>query len=53
MAKSPAHKFGQIIGDLLEVAVERILIPISNENNLFLDKKGKRPARKGKNTWMT
>jgi len=48
MAKSPAHKFGQIIGDLLEVAVERILIPISNENNLFLDKKGKRPARKGK-----
>ncbi|MBU4443973.1 DNA methylase [bacterium] len=48
MAKSPAHKFGQSIGGLLEAAVERILIPISNENNLFLDKKGKRPARKGK-----
>lgn len=48
MAKSPAHKFGQIIGDLLELALPPLLEAFAKKNNLYLDKKGKRPARKGK-----
>lgn len=48
MAKSPSHKFGQIIGDTLEAAVEPVLKKFAEENNLYLDKKGpRRPARNG------
>lgn len=48
MAKSPSHKFGQIIGDTLETAVEPVLMRFAEENNLYLDKKGpRRPARNG------
>jgi hypothetical protein len=47
MAESPAHRFGQIVGDLLEVAVEPILRQFALEYGLYLDKKGPRPARKG------
>jgi hypothetical protein len=47
MAKSPSHKFGQIIGDLLEIAVEPILQKFAQEYGLYLDKKGLRAARKG------
>ena len=53
MAQSPAHKFGQIIGDTLEVALEPILREFAAANGLFLDKKGPRPARPGmKVTWI-
>lgn len=53
MADSPAHKFGQIIGDSLEAAIYPILNEFSKLNNLFLDVKGPRPARKGnKVTWQ-
>lgn len=48
MAESLAHKFGQIIGDLLELAIEPNLQEFAEQNNLFLDKKGIRIARKGK-----
>lgn len=48
MAKSPAHKFGQIIGDTLEAAIEPLLHTIALQHGLFLDKKGKRPARNGR-----
>lgn len=47
MAQSPSHKFGQIIGDILEAAVGPILLKFAQEHNLYLDKKGKRLARKG------
>lgn len=47
MAKSPAHKFGQIIGDVLEEAIEPLLHEFASDRNLYLDKKGPRPARKG------
>src|SRR5437870_2375154 len=47
MAKSPAHAFGQIIGDVLEVAIEPVLSQFAQEKGLYLDKKGSRPARRG------
>jgi hypothetical protein len=47
MAESPSHKFGQIIGGLLEKAVEPFLQDFANEYDLYLDKKGPRPARSG------
>ena len=47
MANSPTHKFGQIIGDLLEMAIEPQLKKFADENGLYLDKKGPRPARNG------
>lgn len=45
MAQSPTHKFGQIIGDLLESAIEPLLVDFARKNDLYLDKKGPRPAR--------
>jgi hypothetical protein len=47
MADSPAHKFGQMIGDVLEITVEPILSDFATKYGLYLDKKGPRPARKG------
>jgi hypothetical protein len=47
MAHSPSHKFGQIIGDVLEAAISPLLSEYAKEHNLYFDKKGKRPARKG------
>lgn len=53
MAESPTHKFGQIIGDLLEEAIEPHLRKFADDHGLYLDKKGSRPARKGKKvTWI-
>lgn len=48
MAVSYSHRFGQIIGDVLELAVEPFLYQFSLENNMFLDKKGNRSLRQGK-----
>ncbi|MEN8698414.1 hypothetical protein [Bacillus infantis] len=48
MAKSPSHKFGQIIGDLLESVMEVYLVDIAKEFDLYLDKKRPRSARNGK-----
>ena len=47
MALSPAHKFGQMIGDVLEITVEPILLDFAKQYGLYLDKKGPRPAREG------
>jgi hypothetical protein len=47
MAESPAHKFGQVIGDVLEEAIEPLLRQFTREHDLYLDKKGPRPARRG------
>jgi hypothetical protein len=48
MAESLAHKFGQIIGDLLEKIVENPLSDFANRHKLYLDRKGPRSIRKGK-----
>lgn len=53
MAESSSHKFGQIIGDLLELAIEPHLRKFAKQNKLFLDKKGYRLTRKGKKlSWI-
>ncbi len=52
MAESLSHKFGQIIGDLLELAIYPHLEKFAKKNKLFLDRKGKRNTRIGiKVTW--
>jgi hypothetical protein len=49
MAASPSHRFGQIIGDILELVLERDLELVCSTRNLYLDMVGKtRPARRGK-----
>lgn len=53
MAESPAHKFGQIIGDLLELALEPSLQKFARKHKLYLDKKGERKARSGKKVSWT
>lgn len=47
MAKSPAHRFGQIIGDLLEETMYEYCTPIANDHGLYLDYKHKRGVRGG------
>mgnify|MGYP001045719563 CR=1 FL=1 len=49
MAKSPAHRFGQIIGDLLEYTLIRYCQPIAKEYGMYLDYKHSRPARNNQN----
>ncbi len=49
MAKSPAHRFGQIIGDLLECTLIRYCQPIAKEYNMYLDYKHPRLARNNQN----
>lgn len=49
MAQSPAHRFGQIIGDVLELMLTQDLEDICQARGLYLDRVGAiRPARKGK-----
>jgi hypothetical protein len=47
MAISPSHKFGQIIGDTLEAAILPLLVNFAKKHGLYLDRKGRRPCRKG------
>lgn len=52
MAESLSHKFGQLIGELLELALEPHLQKFARKHKLYLDKKGARKARSGKKvTW--
>ena len=53
MAQSPAHKFGQIIGGLLESVVRPQLEEFCQKQELYLDHQKKdRPARRGRKvTW--
>lgn len=48
MAQSPAHRFGQIIGEVLETAIRAPLEAIAREHGLYLDCKRPRAARGGK-----
>lgn len=54
MAESPAHKFGQIVGNLLEDIMKPVLQDFCDKRGLYLDVKGKRSGvRKGaKVTWI-
>lgn len=53
MADAPGHRLGQIVGDVLEGAVEPMLRGIALEFNLYLDRKGSRAARPGKKvSWV-
>src|SRR5438874_12406225 len=45
MAESPAHRFGQIIGDTLERAIRPLFEAIARDLGLYLDGKGERKAR--------
>lgn len=53
MARSPTHKFGQIIGELIEEALQEPLVQVAEKHGLYLDYKHSRPARDGKRkvTW--
>ena len=42
MAESPAHKFGQIIGNFLEDFIAPFLITFAEDNDLYLDYKKKK-----------
>ena len=48
MAESLAHRFGQIIGEVLEAAVIPRLTAFAKTHDLYLDMKGPRPCRKGR-----
>lgn len=48
MAESPSHRFGQIIGEMLEAAIQPILVTVATEHKLYLDSKRPRRARGGK-----
>jgi hypothetical protein len=54
MANSPSHRFGQIIGDLLEEIMTPQFQSFCHERGLYLDKKGIRGgAREGKKvSWI-
>ena len=53
MAKSPSHKWGQTIGDFLELTFEKELAKFARKHKLYLDQKGERKARKGKKvSWI-
>jgi hypothetical protein len=53
MAKSPAHKWGQTIGDFLEFVFEKRLSKFARKHKLYLDTQGSRPARTGKKvSWV-
>jgi hypothetical protein len=47
MGVSPSHRFGQIVGEVLEWAVEPIVAAQAAKHHLYLDKKGSRRCRKG------
>ena len=53
MAQSPAHRFGQIIGEVLEAAVLPVLLRFAIKHQLYLDQQGSRLCRTGKKcTWL-
>lgn len=53
MAESPSHKFGQLIGNLLEEVIKPFLADFAHSHNLYLDyQNNPRPVRTGKKvTW--
>jgi hypothetical protein len=47
MAQAPGHRFGQIIGEMLELAMRPPLIDVARKHGLYLDWKHDRAARDG------
>lgn len=47
MAKSPSHRLGQLVGDLLEAAIQPALADFCEKHQFYLDRRGPRPARPG------
>lgn len=45
MAKSPTHKLGQLVGDLLEDAIIGLCRPVADSRNMYTDYCHERPAR--------
>lgn len=53
MAISAAHRFGQLLGNLVEALFEPHLRAFCDDNGLYLDKQGERPIRKGRKvSWL-
>lgn len=54
MAESPAHRFGQIIGEVLEASISPLLAEFADKHGLYFDKQGERPCRPGRKkcTWL-
>ena len=53
MAQSPAHRFGQMIGELLEAAIAPLLFTFADQHGLYLDQKEPRQCRTGRKcTWI-
>ena len=54
MAESPSHRFGQIIGNLLEDIAKPILTEFCQKHKYYLDSQGNRGAARGgkKVTWV-
>lgn len=53
MAQSPAHRWGQIIGEFLEQVFKDELTTFAKKHGLYLDTQGKRLARKGRKvSWI-
>lgn len=48
MAEAAGHRFGQVIGEYVEQAIEPLLQTFATRHGLYLDRKGERLARKGK-----
>jgi hypothetical protein len=53
MAESFSHKFGQIIGNLLELALQPELKKFAKKHKLYFDKQGIRKARSGQKVSWT
>ena len=49
MASSPAHRFGQIIGDLVESTMINYLNDVAQDYSLYLDYRHPRKARNSQN----
>ena len=53
MAKSNAHKWGQKMGEVLEAAVVQLMTDFARDHHVFLDKHGRRAARRGRKVaWL-
>lgn len=48
MADSPSHKLGQIIGNVLQEAIESPIRQLAAKHSLYIDRAGPRPCRSGK-----
>ena len=48
MAEALGHRFGQIVGEVLETAIQPVLQAFAKKYDLYLDKKGYRRCRTGR-----